>query len=239
MVSGASEMYFGTSEIVSGDSEMCFGISEMSSNGSKMEDLLGLFKWLTPPSACGRSEVVSKVKISQIQLSNWMFNFISPLQTSPEGAAWKSPSGDLGVLTVSVLSNCKFLKKHNHFWYSLKATSTRGAGWIGIITRLKMRHYFIPRNVEKIFFDVCFLNFILSLKEKGNNPFGSFPFNMFSPSINSGITFDKLRKLLRPAPWAAKRVEGRVTSLPSPVSGLPTSDFRLRSPVSGLLFSMQ
>jgi hypothetical protein len=60
-------------------------------------------------------EAVSKVKISQIQLSNWMFNFISPLQTSPEGAALKSSSGDLGVLPVSVLSNCKFLKEHNHF----------------------------------------------------------------------------------------------------------------------------
>ena len=60
-------------------------------------------------------EVVSKVKISQMQLSNCKFNFISPLQTSPKGAALKSPSGDLWVLTVSVLSNCKFLKKHNHF----------------------------------------------------------------------------------------------------------------------------
>jgi len=31
-------------------------------------------------------------------------------QTSPEGVALKSPSGDLGVLTVSLLSNCMFLK---------------------------------------------------------------------------------------------------------------------------------
>ena len=50
-----------------------------------------------------------------MELSNCKFTFISPLQTSPEGAAMKSPSGDLGVLIVSVLSNCKFLKKQNHF----------------------------------------------------------------------------------------------------------------------------
>jgi hypothetical protein len=35
-----------------------------------------------------------------MKLSNCKFTFSLPLQTSPEGAALKSPSGDLGVLTV-------------------------------------------------------------------------------------------------------------------------------------------
>ena len=55
-------------------------------------------------------DVVSKVKISKIQLSNCKFSFISPLQTSPEGTALKSPSGDLGALTVSDFQIVSFWK---------------------------------------------------------------------------------------------------------------------------------
>jgi len=42
-----------------------------------------------------------KSKFHKFNFQNCKFTFISPLQTSPEGAALKSPSGDLGVLTAS------------------------------------------------------------------------------------------------------------------------------------------
>jgi hypothetical protein len=50
-----------------------------------------------------------------MELPNCKFSFISPLQTFPEGAAFKSLTGDLGVLSVTVLSNFKLSKNQHRF----------------------------------------------------------------------------------------------------------------------------
>ena len=53
---------------------------------------------------------VSKVEFLILELTNCNYNVGLPLQTSPNGATLKSPSGDLGGLALSLLTNYKQLK---------------------------------------------------------------------------------------------------------------------------------
>jgi hypothetical protein len=63
-----------------------------------------------PFASRGSVEAILKVRFLFIELTNCTQDFVLPLQTSPEGAALKSPSGDLGVFNETVTYKVKTTK---------------------------------------------------------------------------------------------------------------------------------